>query len=150
MDWGAIKGLGASVQEWSPRMSFILKGSQISTLQLKGWFKSKKSIQEYRNEIPKLILSLCMNYMIHVSGTMWRIKNQPSRANSCSDSALRLSGSCGGQIISSTSSDVFILQFGVAFWRVVLREVYFEGPNRVWRALKTSIWNIAWDERVRK
>ena len=28
-------------------------------------------------------------------------------------------------------------QFGVAFWRVVLREVYFEGPNRVWRALKT-------------
>ena len=33
-------------------------------------------------------------------------------------------------------------QFGVAFWRVVLREVYFEGPNRVWRALKTSILNI--------
>ena len=32
-------------------------------------------------------------------------------------------------------------QFGVAFWRVVLREVYFEGPNRVWRALKTSILN---------
>ena len=30
-------------------------------------------------------------------------------------------------------------QFGVAFWRVVLREVYFEGPNHVWRALKTSI-----------
>ena len=30
-------------------------------------------------------------------------------------------------------------QFGVAFWRVVLWEVYFEGPNRVWRALKTSI-----------
>ena len=28
-------------------------------------------------------------------------------------------------------------QFGVAFWRVVLREVYFEGPNRVWRASKT-------------
>ena len=34
-------------------------------------------------------------------------------------------------------------QFGVAFWRVVLREVYFEGPNRVWRALKTSIVNTA-------
>ena len=27
-------------------------------------------------------------------------------------------------------------QFGVAFWRVVLGEVYFEGPNCVWRALK--------------
>ena len=34
-------------------------------------------------------------------------------------------------------------QFGVAFWRVVLREVYFEGPNRVWRALKTSILDTA-------
>ena len=34
-------------------------------------------------------------------------------------------------------------QFGVAFWRVFLREVYFEGPNRVWRALKTSILNTA-------
>ena len=33
-------------------------------------------------------------------------------------------------------------QFGVAFWRVVWREVYFEGPNRVQRALKTSILNI--------
>ena len=32
-------------------------------------------------------------------------------------------------------------QFGVAFWWVVLREAYFEGPNRVWRALKTSILN---------
>ena len=34
-------------------------------------------------------------------------------------------------------------QFGVAFWRVVLREVYFEGPNRVWKALKTSILDTA-------
>ena len=32
-------------------MSFILKGSQILALQLKGWFKSKTSIQEYRNEM---------------------------------------------------------------------------------------------------
>ena len=31
-------------------------------------------------------------------------------------------------------------KFGVAFWRVVLREVYFEGPNRVWRI---SILNTA-------
>ena len=35
-------------------------------------------------------------------------------------------------------------QFGVAFWRVVWREVYFEGPDRAWRALKTSIVNIVW------
>ena len=31
-------------------MSFVLKGSQISTLQLKGRFKSKMLIQKYRNE----------------------------------------------------------------------------------------------------
>ena len=30
-------------------------------------------------------------------------------------------------------------QPGVVFWRSVLREVYFEGSNHVWRALKTSI-----------
>ena len=34
-------------------------------------------------------------------------------------------------------------QSGVAFWRVVLKEVYFEGPNRVRRTLTTSsIYNI--------
>ena len=34
-------------------------------------------------------------------------------------------------------------QFRIAFWSVVLIEVYFEGPNRIWRALKTPILNIA-------
>ena len=29
-------------------------------------------------------------YMIHVSNTMWRVKNQPSHSTSCSDNALRL------------------------------------------------------------
>ena len=47
------KKVGDSHQcsDWSPHMSFILKGSQISALQLKGWFKPKTSIQEYTNEI---------------------------------------------------------------------------------------------------
>ena len=61
-----------SGQDWSPHMSFILKGSQSLALQLKGWFKSKTSIQEYRNEIKdkkKLILNLCMNDMVHVLST---------------------------------------------------------------------------------
>ena len=31
-------------------MSFILKGSQISAIQLKGQFKSKTSIYKYRND----------------------------------------------------------------------------------------------------
>ena len=34
-------------------------------------------------------------------------------------------------------------QIGVAFWRVVLREVYLEESNLFWRALKTSILNTA-------
>ena len=56
--------------------------------------------------------------------------------------------SCDGQIILRTSSDVFVLQFGVAFLRVVLRDIIFEGPNHVWRALKTSILNTCWHPPV--
>ena len=73
-----------------PSYEFCFEGSQISALQLKGWFKSKTSIQEYRKWNTKLILNLCMNYMVHVSSTMWRIKNQPSKSISCSDNALCL------------------------------------------------------------
>ena len=56
---------------------------------------------------------------------------------------LLLVGSCGGQInyIEDFKWRLHI-QFGVAFWRVVLREVYFEGPSRIWRAMKTSILHI--------
>ena len=32
----------------------------------------------------------------------------------------------------------FHFQFGVIFGNLKLKEVYFEGPNRVWRMLKTS------------
>ena len=38
----------------------------------------------------KLVLNLCINYMVHVSSTTWRIKNQPSNPTSRSDDALRL------------------------------------------------------------
>ena len=83
-----------------------------------------------------------MNYMVHVSSTMWRIENPPSNSTSCSDNDPTLAGSCGGQIALRTSSDVALisnldLRFEGLFW-----EVYFEGPNRVWSALKTSILNI--------
>ena len=48
--------------------SYDKMGSRISALhQLKGWFESKTSIQEYyRNANTKLILNLCMNCMVHV------------------------------------------------------------------------------------
>ena len=38
----------------------------------------------------KLIVNLCINYMVHVSSTMRRIKNQSSNSTSCNDNALRL------------------------------------------------------------
>ena len=41
----------SSVQDWSPHMSFISKGSQISAFSWRVAFKSKTSIQEYRDEI---------------------------------------------------------------------------------------------------
>jgi hypothetical protein len=46
-----LMAMAISVQDWSPHMSFILKGSQISALMFKSWFKFKTSIQGYRNEI---------------------------------------------------------------------------------------------------
>ena len=36
--------IAINVKDESPRMSFILKGSQVSAIQLKGWFKSKTRV----------------------------------------------------------------------------------------------------------
>jgi hypothetical protein len=38
----------------------------------------------------QVTLNLCMNSIVHVSSTMWRIKNQPSNCISCNDNALHL------------------------------------------------------------
>jgi hypothetical protein len=136
----------ASVQDWSPHMSFILKGSQISTLQLKGWFKSKR---QSKNIEIKCKTHIKVVHELHgtCSSTMWRIKNQPSHSTSCSDNALRFlvlvadTLYWGLQVMSSFLS-------WVMFGRALLREVYIEGPDHVWRALKTSILNTASGHRV--
>ena len=60
-----------NVQDWSPHMSFIFKGPQISAFQLKGWFKSKtcqsKNIgMKYKTHI-KLVHELydtCFQYNV--------------------------------------------------------------------------------------
>ena len=72
-----------------------------------------------------------MNWMVHVSSTMWKIKNQPSNStSSCSDNALHLLGSCDGQIkLIEDFKWCLHFQSGVAFWKAILRDVYFEGPN---------------------
>ena len=46
-----------------------------------------------------------------------------------------------GQNILRTSSDVFIFNLGLRFGGLIWDMSSFEEPNRVWRALKTSIWN---------
>ena len=80
--------------------------------------------------------------MIHVSSKMWRIKNWPSDSTSYSDNALRLLVLVVGKVywgLQVTSS--------FSIWGCILKGCFerciFEGPNRVWRALKTSILNIA-------
>ena len=106
-------------------------------LQLKDRFKSKTSIEEYRNANTKPILNLCIYYIVHVSSTLWKIKNQPSNSTSCSESTLRLAGSCGGQIMLRTSSDVLIFNLGLRFerlfWeRYILKgQIVFEGHWRL-------------------
>ena len=83
-----------------------------------------------------------MNYMVHVSSTMWRIKNRPSNSTSCS---VTMPYACWFLWQAYYIEDFkwhLHFQFGVVFWKVVLREVYFEGPNCTWRTLKTSILNM--------
>ena len=78
----------------------------------------------------KLILNLCMNYMVHVFSTLWRIKSQPFNSTSCSDNALRLLVLVVGrlhwglQVMSSFSTWGCVLKgcFGRGiFWRPKLR-----------------------------
>ena len=127
---GQANYMKTNVQDWSPRMSFNLKGSQISVLQF-NWRTGSNPRCRFRNTNwgTKLIVNLCMNYVVHVSSTMWRIKNQPSNSTSCSDNALHSLVLVAGilywglHVMSSFSS-----------WRCILkgyfeREVYFEGPN---------------------
>ena len=79
--------------------------------------------------------------MVHDSNTTSRIKNQPSNSISCSDNALRL-------LVLVTDVLYRGLQVTPSFpiWNCVLKGcfekgIYFERPNHVWRALKTSILN---------
>ena len=111
-------------QDWSPHMSFILKGSQ--NVQPFSWRVGSNPRRRSKN-------------MVHVCSTMWKLENRPSNSISCRDNALRLLILVMDRFYRGLQGDVFISQLGVAFWRVVLREVYFERPNHIWRALKTSI-----------
>ena len=57
----AIRG-----QNWSPHMSFILKGSQILALEMRGWFKSKNIETKYKTHIKRVheIYGTCFQYNV--------------------------------------------------------------------------------------
>jgi hypothetical protein len=80
--------------------------------------------------------------MVYVSSTMWRIKNPPSNSISCSDNTMPYACWCLWRVYYienfKATSSFSILKLGG------LREVYYEGLNRVWRALRTSMLNINW------
>jgi hypothetical protein len=91
----------------------------------------------------KLISNLCMYYMVHVSSTMWSIKNQPSNSISYSNNVIRLLVLVvHGHIILRTSSDVFIFYLGLRFEGLFWERYILKGRIGVWRALKTSILSI--------
>jgi hypothetical protein len=88
----------------------------------------RQSKNIYRNEIQNWILNLCMNYMVHVSSTMSRIKNQPSNSASWDDNALCLLVLVAGKLY-------WRLQVTPSFssWGCVLKG-YFERGIIFWRA----------------
>ena len=112
-------------------MSFILKGSQISALQFKGLVQ----IQDVDARVHKMKYRTRIKLVHELYGTCFQYNvNQESRIDHLTLLlVVTMSYACGflwsaNYNILRTSSDVFYLQFGVTFQKVVLREVY------MWRA----------------
>ena len=87
----------------------------------------RRQSKNYIEMIIKLILNLCMNYMVLVSNAMWIIKNQASSSTSCSDNALHLLGLVAGGLcwgLQVTSS--------FSIWGWVLKGCFEIGI--LWRA----------------
>ena len=55
--WWNVQQTNDQCSRFKCRMTFILKSFQISTLQLKSWFKSKTSNYGYRNEMQNSYLT---------------------------------------------------------------------------------------------
>ena len=109
-------------QDWSPHMTFIFKGSRISALQLKGWFKSTTSIQKYRNETPNSYWTCAwiIWYMFPVQCEELRINHLTLLL------VVTMTYACWFLRRADYTEDFqsrLHFQFGVAFRRVVLREV---------------------------
>jgi hypothetical protein len=80
-----------SVQEWSP-YKFQFEALSYFNSSIKGLIQIQDvNLRIYIEMKDKTHIKLVHEfYMIHVSSTMWRIKNQPSNSTSWSDNTLRL------------------------------------------------------------
>ena len=83
-----------------------------------------------------------LNYKVHVSSKMRRIKNQPSNSTSCSDNALRLLVLVAGILHWGLWVYVFFFNSRLCHEGLFLREVYFEGPNHVEGHRKLQSWTL--------
>jgi hypothetical protein len=117
--------LSANVWDWSPHMSFILKGSQISAEE--GSVKSKTSVQEYRNEIQS---SYQTWYMFPVQcEELWIDHLTPLLV-------VTMPYACWFLWRTYYIEDFkwrLHFQFGVAFWRIVLlkRGIFSKTKSRL-------------------
>ena len=77
----------------------------------------------------KLILNLCMNYMVHVSCTMLRIKNHPCNCTSYSDNALHLLVLVAGKSYWGLQVTCSFSNWGERY--IVKGQIMFEGHWRL-------------------
>ena len=124
-----LERLACSVQV-EALMSFILKGSQIPTLQLKGWFKSKTSIQEYRNEIQS-----SYEPRAWIIPYTFMVQCEELRINHLTPFLVVTIPYACWFLWRANYIDNFKwclhFQVGVALERAILREAYYEGPKGI-------------------
>ena len=110
-----------------PSYEFHFEGLSNFNASIEGLVQIQDVNPRIQNWNTKLILNLCMNYMVYVFSTMWRIKNQPSNFTSCNDNAPHL-------LVLVTSILYWGLQATSSFsiWGCVLKGCFERGL--FWRA----------------
>jgi hypothetical protein len=138
--WLFCMSLWISVQDWSPYIIFIWKGSQISALQSKGWLKSKLSIQEYRNEIQNSYWTCAW-----IIWYMFLVQCEVLRINHLTPFVVTMPYACWfGRILLRTSSDVFIFNLGLRFEGLFWERCIFKGKYTFEKHWRLQSWTLLW------
>ena len=72
-----------------------------------------------------------MNYVVHVSSTMWRLKNQPCHFASCSDNALRLLVLVAGRLSWGLQVTSSFSIWGCAWKSCFERGIFWRAKSRL-------------------